>query len=302
MSRCFHRALQGIVLATILLSFVCCKTPPASSIVELIKPAASLEFISVEARDISFLKLNYILHIEYPGLIEAQVGIDKWSVTVNDKAVNIAPVFSLEKREGAYFFSVIGTEDKPAVMEIPVSLELDIPFLIAAGVPLTDDFTVALTLDLLNTNILGKPIRIQLSETAVFPFVREPIFSITGIAILQAELINTRFSVYMRIDNPNHFPVELSAFKYELYGNGRLWASGTERNMFTVPAKTSVIARLYVVMNFIDMDRNLLEQIIRLESVNYRFNGEAFVSTGVDYLPSFTSGFDLSGYSEVLEN
>jgi LEA14-like dessication related protein len=300
MCRCFDRALAGFLLALLLLLFVCCKTTPPSSLP--INPAASLQFISVEAHDTSLLNLNYILHIEYPGHIEVQVIIDEWSVLVNKEKVSIDPVFSLQKTDGVYGFSLTRAENQQAVMEIPVSLELNIPFLIAAGVPLTDDFTVELALNLLHINILGEPIRIQLSETAVFPFVREPIFSITGIAILQAELINTRFSVYMRIDNPNHFPVELSAFKYELYGNGRLWASGTERNMFTVPAKTSVIARLYVMMNFIDMNRNLLEQIIRLESVNYRFNGEAFVSTGVDYLPGFTSAFDLSGYSEVLEN
>jgi LEA14-like dessication related protein len=282
-----------------LLFFICCKTTPSS---QTIYPGASLQFISVEAHDTSLLKLSYIIHIEYPGHIEAQVIIDKWSVVVNNKAIHIDPVFSIEKTDGVYGFSLTRTGGKQAVMEIPLSLELDIPFLIAAGVPLEDDFSVDLVLDLLNTNILNEPVRIQLSETAVFPFIREPIFSITAIAILQAELINTRFRVSMRIDNPNHFPVELSAFKYALYGNGRLWASGTERNMFSIPAKTSVIANLYVLMNFIDMNRTLLEQIIRLESVNYRFNGEVFVSTGVDYLPGFTSVFDLSGYSEVIGN
>jgi LEA14-like dessication related protein len=105
----------------------------------------------------------------------------------------------------------------------------------------------------------------------------------------------------MRIDNPNPFPLEMSGFIYELYGNGRLWADGTEKNIFTVAGKSSVQGYLYLLMNFIDMERSLLDQIINLIDVNYRFAGEAQVSTGVDYLPKFSAGFDLSGYSEVLE-
>jgi hypothetical protein len=54
-------------------------------------------------------------------------------------------------------------------------------------------------------------------------------------------------------------------------------------------------------MNFINMERSLLNQIINLVDVNYRFTGKTQVSTGIDYLPNFSTGFDLSGYSKVLE-
>jgi LEA14-like dessication related protein len=208
----------------------------------------------------------------------------------------------MERTAGEYLFILTETDGQQPSMEIPVSLELDVPSLIAAGVQLADDFTVELALDLLPINVPHELPSVRVSETVVFPFVREPIFTITAIAILRAELINTRFRVSMKIDNPNHFAVELSAFKYELYGNGRLWASGTERSPLDIPAKTSVVVNFFLLMNFIDMSRDLLDQIIRLEYVNYRFKGEALVSTGVDYLPGFTSKFDLSGYSVVLDN
>ena len=48
------------------------------------------------------------------------------------------------------------------------------------------------------------------------PELLEPVFSIASIAILQAELVNTRFKVRLRIDNPNSVPLELSSFNYEL--------------------------------------------------------------------------------------
>jgi hypothetical protein len=54
-------------------------------------------------------------------------------------------------------------------------------------------------------------------------------------------------------------------------------------------------------MNFINMRRELLDQVIALREVRYRFAGEATVSTGVDYLPQFRMGFELSGNSEVVE-
>jgi hypothetical protein len=54
-------------------------------------------------------------------------------------------------------------------------------------------------------------------------------------------------------------------------------------------------------MNFINMERRLLDQIINLVDVNYHFIGKAQVSTGIDYFPKFNTGFDLSGYSKVLE-
>ena len=128
-----------------------------------------------------------------------------------------------------------------------------------------------------------------------------PEFSITEIAILKAELVNTRFRVNMRINNPNHFPLELSAFSYRLYGNDLLWAEGTERNLFVIPAESSIEARLFLLMNFIDMDRNLLDQVINLVDINYRFTGDVQVSAASGGIRDFRTVFDLSGFSRVLE-
>jgi hypothetical protein len=95
--------------------------------------------------------------------------------------------------------------------------------------------------------------------------------------------------------------VTLSSFNYELYGNGLLWADGTERNVLQIPERSSAGTSLFLVMNFTNMRRDLLDRVIRLQNVNYRFTGNARVTTGVDYLPFFNAGFDLSGYSAVLD-
>ena len=146
----------------------------------------------------------------------------------------------------------------------------------------------------------AQPARMELPSAEGFT-VHEPDFNITEIAILKDELVNTRFKVTMKIDNPNPFPLELSAFSYTLYGNGLLWADGNEKNVFEVPAESSAEANLFLLMNFIDMNRSLLNQIINLVDVSYRFAGEALVAPGIDKLPHLSASFDLSGYSQVLE-
>jgi len=179
---------------------------------------------------------------------------------------------------------------------------MDIAVLTEEGIAPADDYMVNLILDLDFLYDSDDPAKVPVSGLAVFPGVRPPVFSITSIAILKAELINTRFRVGLKISNPNPFPVELSAFSYELYGNGRLWADGSEKNIFKVNGKSSLQGNLFLLMNFINMRRDLLDQIINLVDVNYGFNGDVQVGTGVDYLPSFNTVFNLSGYSEVFDN
>ena len=127
--------------------------------------------------------------------------------------------------------------------------------------------------------------------------IQEPDFSISSIVILQAELVNTRLKVKLRIENPNPFPVSFSSLEYELYGEGRFWAEGTEKNAFTVPASDFIEKDLYLIMNFIDMKRGLLDKVIAMESVEFRFAGTVVINA-MD-MPILTKSFDLEGESEV---
>jgi hypothetical protein len=159
-----------------------------------------------------------------------------------------------------------------------------------------DEYQVTLTL-----RLAGPGGDIPVQAEAVFPRIREPEFVITSIAILKDELVNTRFRVDLRIENPNIFPVALSSFGYELYGRDRFWAGGQERDVLDVPPKGFAETRLLLVMNFINMPRNLLDEVIALGNVPYRFTGQVLVNTPVPLLPSFRMGFDRQGISEVLK-
>ena len=143
-----------------------------------------------------------------------------------------------------------------------------------------------------------QPSVVQSVPAPPLPLIQEPAFSISSIKIQQAELVNTRLKVKLRIDNPNPFPVTLSSFEYELYGEGRFWADGTEKNVFTVPASSYLEKDLFLIMNFIDMRRELLDQVIAMELVAYRFTGS--VEINAEDKPVFTQNFNLEGESEVI--
>jgi hypothetical protein len=54
-------------------------------------------------------------------------------------------------------------------------------------------------------------------------------------------------------------------------------------------------------MNFIDMKRKLLDDIIAMRQVHYRFSGNVDVGTGAEWLPVFNMIFDRSGNSPVVK-
>jgi len=132
--------------------------------------------------------------------------------------------------------------------------------------------------------------------------ILEPVFEIVSIVILQADIVVTRFQAVLRVENPNSFAVDLSAITYELYGNGVYWANGAERNILHIPALSENEVRFTFNMNFIGQSRRLLDDILAMRQVNYRFKGQAFVSLYIHGVPGFTVDFDCSGLSDVKRN
>ena len=129
--------------------------------------------------------------------------------------------------------------------------------------------------------------------------IMEPEFSITSIEVLQADLINTRMKLTLKIDNPNVFPINLSSFKYELYGDGNFWTGGIEKDLATVPAQSSSETEFILEMNFINMKRRLLDDIIAMRYVHYRIVGTMEVGANIPELPGIRIKFDYSGDSVV---
>jgi hypothetical protein len=231
------------------------------------------------------VSLRYVLGPGNPAAREAAPELRDWKVLLNGA-------------EGAAggALKVTAAEEGRALLRLDLDLPGDLPGESPDGLPDGDSYRVTLALIL-----AGPEGDLPLQAETSFPRIREPEFVITSIAILRDELVNTRFKVELRIENPNVFPVVLSSFGYELYGRDRFWAGGEEREALEVPARGFAETRLFLVMNFINMRRDLLDEVIALGNVPYRFTGEVLVDTPVPLLPSFRMGFDHRGTSTVLK-
>jgi len=147
--------------------------------------------------------------------------------------------------------------------------------------------------------VVPEPIEeIEIEEEIVI-VIKEPIFEVVSIIILQADIVVTEFEAVLRVENPNEFAMELSSISYELYGNGAYWANGISRDIMRIQALSTSETRFRFSMNFIDMSRRLLDDVIAMRRVNYRFKGQAQVRPDLPNISAFLVDFDCSGLSDV---
>jgi LEA14-like dessication related protein len=144
-----------------------------------------------------------------------------------------------------------------------------------------------------------EPDIVEIEETP--PVITDPEFEILSLAVIQADLVVTRFKTILKVINPNNFALNLSGLKYELYGEGLFWASGKAVDLLSIPENSSCETGFVFSMNFINMSRKLLDDIIALKKVRYRFLGEAEVNADIPDAAPFNITFERSGLSDVLK-
>jgi len=143
------------------------------------------------------------------------------------------------------------------------------------------------------------PITVQELPVPAKITVLEPQFEVLSIYIIQADLVVTEFEAVIKVDNPNSFASDLSAIKYDLYGNNFHWAEGIENDILHVPANSSSETKFRFSMNFINTNRKLLDDVIAMRQVKYRFKGQAEVKPDIPKVSAFNVNFDCSGLSDV---
>jgi LEA14-like dessication related protein len=303
MGKCFF-----LLFFSILLSFTTCKTsppevqgPPAAPFFASLS-APALEFERIEADSVNRVRLYYRLKTENPRSGPLDITIQRWKVLLNglepDSAAAVLTLDDIAAPDVRFSIKPKSSTEKTLALELDLAA---LPAALPDSFMPEDEYLAGLSLDLVyRYGGTGAQSGAVFVETA-FPRIREPAFTINSIIIRQAELINTSFQVSLRIDNPNPFPLVLSSLGYKLYGEGRFWADGKAQELLHIPAQSSAETSLSLIMNFINMRRQLLDEIIAMRQVRYRFTGEAEVGTGVSWLPSFRASFDRSGSSAVLK-
>jgi LEA14-like dessication related protein len=289
-----------LTVSVFLVFLFACKTLPPEH------GPSVLEFDRIEAESIDKIVLYYRLRVENPHTVPLRLEIRDWKLNING-------VEAVKRTATDHDAAELYIDGKAARrvhiqaaqgtgLEKQLALRLNLSGQ-TANFNLSEsksDYQTELNLYLVYHYGSAAPVHDEAQVVTVFPRIREPVFSITSIAILQDDLINTRFRVSLHIDNPNLFPVTLSAFKYELYGDGLYWAGGQEKNLLRIPVMGSAETKLFLTMNFINMKRRLLDDIIAMRNVNYRFTGDVEVGIDIPWLPNFKMKFDHSGYSAVL--
>jgi len=288
--------LVGVGLAAALLTLFSCGTEPEAiapivlpeppavtqhAVQPVIAVSSAIEGLAVTALDIDTVNVAATVTVVNQGNVDVVLEELAWSATADEgKLTGVIDA-------GARCISPGGT----------ASVRLDFAFDVAPG---TNPW---ITMELESTSACqsagGASAPTVAHDTVTFPRIMPPSLEITAIRILKDELINTRLGVDLAVHNPNAFDLEFATLGYRLYGEGRYWASGKLASAFRVPAGGTAQAALSLTMNFTDMDRSLLDRVIKLARVNYRLSGAGFVDTGLDFLPRFELPFDLSGSVNV---
>ena len=129
--------------------------------------------------------------------------------------------------------------------------------------------------------------------------VIEPEFDVVSISILQADIVVTEFEAILKVTNPNDFAIELSSITYQLFGNSEFWAEGAGNDVLHIPAKSSGETSFVFKKNFINMSRKLLDDVISMRQINYRFRGQAQMQPDIPDVSAFLVNYNCSGFSEV---
>ena len=229
------------------------------------------------------MSVSFTLAAANPGAGLAELESLGWSLFFVEEQVSSAVIPQVALLEGG------------ASTELPVAVEVAVPA--SAGTEI--DFTIRAAAARVAAG--GPPIASSVEIRGRVPVIREPIFSVMSIKIKKAELINTKFEVVLRVENPNAVPLSLISLAYELFGDRRLWIDGSTGETIRVPANGSVDRKLSLAMNFINMKRDLLDQVIRLRVVDYHFKGNARIATEFPDFPEFSMPYDLTGQASVVE-
>ncbi len=256
---------------------------PAPMPVPDVPLALSVENAAASPRGLREVSISFVLRVENTENRPVRLDSLAWSLAVDGSAVPGGP--------------------SSASRELAPGEPFDATFETIVPIPEGDRNTAAFTIEASATRVLadGSPLVSTARGGGEFPVIRPPVFSIRRIKIKKAELINTRFEVVLRVENPNAVPLTFDALNYELYGEGRRWTDGSSAESFTVGANGAVDKKLMLVMNFIDMKRDLLDQVIRLEVVDYRFTGDARITPALKDFPEFVLPYELDGRTSVIE-
>jgi LEA14-like dessication related protein len=124
------------------------------------------------------------------------------------------------------------------------------------------------------------------------PPLQKPQLSLVGVELRQAQLMEQRFVVRLRVQNPNDRALPIRGIECAMELAGERFGNGTSAAAFTVPARGEAVFDMLVVTNLAASLSRLLPQLTDArEPLDYRLVGT--VSTDLAFLRSIP--FDQRG-------
>lgn len=107
-----------------------------------------------------------------------------------------------------------------------------------------------------------------------------PKVSVADVEVLGLGLIEQRFDVGLRVENPNPYPLEIDALTFEIDLNGRPFLRGQSRGAAVIPAAGTDLLRVDATTLSHDLREQLraLQTLSLADGVPYRIRGR--VKTG----------------------
>ncbi len=134
---------------------------------------------------------------------------------------------------------------------------------------------------------------LSLSACAGLPTsVEAPSVSLERVALDQATVIEQRYTLTLRVENPNAIGVPIRGLSYAVSLGGADFASDTTPQPFTVPAQDATLIDVGVTTNLLQTARQLMTFLAgKPEAIDYSLSGEVAIDLPfIEPIPFAKSG------------
>jgi LEA14-like dessication related protein len=136
---------------------------------------------------------------------------------------------------------------------------------------------------------------LSLTACATAPWGNEPLsVTLADVSLIEAGLLEQRFGLKLRVQNPNPVEFSVSGLSFEVELNGQAFAKGVSNRGAIVPALGEAVIEVEAVSTLSGILRQALEmQHNRPEEIRYRLKGKLYAGPLVPYPFDFTGSLKL---------
>ncbi len=122
--------------------------------------------------------------------------------------------------------------------------------------------------------------------------VEPPKVSLADVKLVSAGLLEQRYRLSLRVQNPNSVPIPINGLEYKVSLGGSEFARGVSANSFTLPATGEDVVEIDVSTNLLDSARHVYSLLKSGEdNLDYNLSGNVKVNLPfVKSLPFSRSG------------